>query len=166
MYLVSVGTCLSPPQADGDTLLNTTDAALGIAHVYQNSGTKWHSAGGVNLSTSYYSICLGLNVTLTSMIVIRVILHMRGLRRALKASEVFSGVYKTIATMIIESYALYAVAIVANTVHWATDSTVVGLFSAALRSVQVCPVFTFPQCPPVLGHCSLIAFTHRSSLHV
>jgi hypothetical protein len=166
VYLASVGTCSSPPQADGDTLINTTDVAMGISHVYERSATHWYYASAVNFSTSYFSISLALNVTLTSMIVTRVILHRRGLRRALEASDGLSGVYTAIATMIIESYALYAVALLAYTIPWAIGSPVTGIFSKTAGAIQVRSFFTFPQCSVVLGHCSLIMFTHRSSLRI
>ena len=54
MYLASVGTCPSPPQAGGDTLTNITDIVLGIASVYSNSGMRYYTVAATNLSTSYY----------------------------------------------------------------------------------------------------------------
>jgi hypothetical protein len=100
------------------------------------------------------------------MIVIRVILHRRALRRALEASDGLSGVYTAIATMIIESYALYSATLLAYILPWAINSPVLQIFSGALRSIQVRSVFTFPQCPAALGHYFLIMFTHRSSLRI
>jgi hypothetical protein len=145
MYLATVGTCSSPPQADGDTLINTTGVAVGISNVYERLGMNWETARTANFSTSYYSISLALNVTLTSMIIIRVILHRRVLRRALGASDGFSGLYTAIAIMIIESYALYAVALLSYTVAWAINSWVTGIFSRALGAIQVRSFFTFPN---------------------
>ena len=64
MYLTSVGTCSSPLQADGDVLINTADAVIGIILVYQSS-LGFGTVTTVNVSTSYYSISLSLDILLT-----------------------------------------------------------------------------------------------------
>lgn len=37
IYLVSVGTCSSPPQTDSDTLTNITGTATGFVYIYRHS---------------------------------------------------------------------------------------------------------------------------------
>ena len=113
MYLASVGAC-STPEAGGDILINTTNVAMGVAEAYQGSGMTPDSVTAVNFNTSYLSISLSLNVTLTLMIVVRLIQHIRNLRKATGALDGSSGLHAataTVVTMLIESYALYAVAI-------------------------------------------------------
>ena len=70
MYLASVCTCSSPPDSGGDTLTNITDVALGITSIYYDLGTRYYTITETNITTSYYSICLSLNILLTLMIVI------------------------------------------------------------------------------------------------
>ena len=91
MYFAYVGTCSSPPDAGGDTLLNTTDVVLGIANIYYSSALRFLNVTGLNIITSYNSICLALNVLLTLMIVVRLIVHIRNVRKATETLEGSSG---------------------------------------------------------------------------
>ena len=147
MYLTSVGTCPSPPQAGGSTLTNTaTNVVLGIVHIYQDSGRAYYTVTGTNVTTSYYSISLSLNILLTLMIVVRLVVHTRNVRKATGVSDGSHGLHTTAATvamMLIESYALYAVALMAYTVSWAVQDTVVNIFSGILGSIQVRVIPTF-----------------------
>ena len=142
MYLASVGTCSSFPH---DTLTNTTNAVLGIAYVYYHSGIRYYTITEISIATSYLSICLSLNILLTLMIVIRLIAHIRNIRKVVGASDGSSGLHTvtaTVAMMLIESYALYAGVLLAYTIPWALDNLVATLFSGVLGAVQVRVVFT------------------------
>ena len=153
MYLASIGTCSSPPQAGGDTLINTTDVVLGIADTYYGSGMKLYTVTETNVNTSYLSICLSLNILLTLMIVIRLIVHIRNIRNAAGASDGSAGLHTTVATvvmMLIESYALYAGVLLAYTIPWAVESWVVNLFAGLTGTVQVRVVFIIPDALLVL----------------
>ena len=164
MYLASFGTCSSPPHADGDTLTNITDVATGVPYLYQESRAEQNNIALANVGISYFSISLSLNVLLTLMIVARLVLHRRDLRKALGASDSSSGVYTALAAMIIESYALYAVAFLVYIVPWALDSWITPLFSKILPSIQVCaPLRSSVCCYP--GRC-LIVVAHRSLLRI
>ena len=76
-------------------------------------------AGGQNNNTwiavilkfglPYLSISISLNIILTLMIVIRLLLHNRGIRAAMGSPARIDRLYKAIVTMLIESSALYAV---------------------------------------------------------
>ena len=148
LYLASVGTCSSPPQFGGDMVTNTTNVALGIASIYYNSGMRYYTVTETNISTSYYSISLALNVILTLMVVIRLILHIRSVRNATGASDGSGGLHtaaSTVVTMFIESYALYAVVLLTYTIPWALNSWVDILFSGVLNAVQVRVVLTIPD---------------------
>ena len=151
MYLASVGTCSSLPRAGGDTLTNTTDVVLGITYIYLASIPIFRaSVIATNIATSYYSICLALNITLTLMIVVRLVVHIKDIRKTIGASDGpgarLHTVASTVATMIVESYALYGITLLSWVVSWALESWVVTLFSGAVGSVQVRGVFTFLPC--------------------
>ena len=140
MYLASVGTCSSPPQAGGYTFTNITDVALGIARIYYGSGMRYYTVTSANLDTSYLSICLSLNVLLTLMIVIRLMMHIRNIRNATGASDGSGGLHTaaaTVVTMLIESYALYAGILLAYTISRAVNSWVIALLDEVLGAVQV-----------------------------
>ena len=148
MYLASVGTCSSPLQAGGDTLTDTTDVALGIANIYYDLGLRYYTITATNISTSYFSVCLSLNVLLTLMIVLRLIVHVRNIRNSTGDPDGSGGLHKAAATvvmMLIESYALYAGVLLAYTIPSALNSWVVNLFSGVLGAVQVRVVLTIPD---------------------
>ena len=148
VYFASIGTPPGPSQADSHTLTNTADAALGIANICQDSAMRYHTLAPIDVSTSYYSICLSLNVLLTLMIVVRLILHIRNIRTAIGTSDGSSGLHIVI-TMLIESCALYAVSVLAYTVSWATNSSALYLFNGLGGTIQVCVVFTLPDALPL-----------------
>ena len=85
----------------------------------------------------YISISLSLNVLLTLMIVVRLVLHGRNVRAATGSPGGVSGLYKTIATMLIESSALFAVSSLLVIGVMAVDSPVTNTFSPALAETQV-----------------------------
>ena len=145
MYLASVGTCQSPLKADDDVLINTVDVAEGAAHIFLDPGMAPTNTS-INLNTASLSICFSLDVRLTLMIVIRLVVHIRSVRRATGASDGSTGLHTaatTVATMLIESYALYAIALLLYIVPWVLSSPVVDLFAKVLGSIQVCFIFVF-----------------------
>ena len=151
LYLASVGTYSSPPQVESATLINAIDVAMGGVHIYERLGTRANSNTLIGFTTSYLSICLSLNVLLTLMIVIRLMIHVRSLRKATGASSGSSGLHTataTVITMLIESYALYAVALLAYLIPWAIESWVTLIFTGTVGTIQVCPVSTSPRCAP------------------
>ena len=117
---------------------------MGIADIYEGSGARYGTVVAANLNTSYVSISLVLNVLLTVMIVIRLIRHVRNVRKVTGASSGSHGLHTataTVVTMLVESYALYAVALLVYIVPWAINSPVLGIFNAATGTIQVCAVF-------------------------
>ena len=158
MYLASVGTCPVFPQADSGTLTNITDLGCGIVYAYEGFGSRAATVTSVNITTSYLSICLALNVLLTLMIVVRLLRHVRNVRAATGGSGGSGGLrttVSTVVTMIIESYALYAVALLMCIVPWVVNSWLYFVFSIATGEMQVRVVFTFTRS----GHCCLIVVT-------
>ena len=149
MYLASIGRCSILPHAGGDKLTNTTDVVFGIANICYDSRTRYYTATEVNIATSYYSICLSLNVVLTLMIVVRLVMHIRNIRKATGASDGSSGLHTAAATvvmMLIESYALYACVLLTYTIPWSVNGWAAPLFSGAVGAVQVRAIVTILQC--------------------
>ena len=146
MYLASIGTFPSLLQAYGDPLTNLIDIATGIVNIYYDTGTRFNTATGGRINASYYSICLSLNILLTLMIVVRLIMHIRNLRRA--TGEGSNGLHTaatTVVTMLIESYALYAVALLLFIVPSSIGSWTFTLFNEVIGTAQVRVTLTFPN---------------------
>ena len=149
------------PKTEVSTKFSVT--ASGVAFIYEYSIPGPGSTTVVNLGTAYFSISLSLNLLLTLMIVTRLTLHHMNLRRAIGNSDKTSGLYTTLATMIVESYALFAVAFLSYIVPWAMGSDLLYIFSSFVGSTQVSTGFSFPSGPrdfyPTIT-------THRSSLPI
>ena len=77
---------------------------MGIILTYQSTQLTSFEWAGI----PYFSISLSLNVILTLMIVVRLILHARGVR-AVMGETGSGGLCKAIVTMFIESFAINAV---------------------------------------------------------
>ena len=92
---------------------------------------------------SYLSISISLNVLLTLMIVIRLILYTRNTRNAMGASGI-GGMCKAIATMLIESCALYAVSSLLVIIPMAIQNFVMDVFFPILAETQV-RAFSYPR---------------------
>jgi len=118
--------------------LNIDDIAMGILATYPLA-EPLKSNVKVNWATiPYYSISLSLNILLTLMIVIRLILHGRNVRIATGSSAGISGLYNTIATMLIESSALFAVSALLVIGPMATnDISLLNLTAPILTETQV-----------------------------
>jgi len=91
-----------------------------------------------NLSIPCVAISVSLNVLLTLMIVIRLALHGRNIRAASGSPAGIGGLYRAIATMLVESSALYAVNTLVLIGLWAADSGVGDTFLPIVAETQVC----------------------------
>ena len=99
-----------------------------------------------------FSISVSLNIILTLMIVLRLALHGRHVRAAAGFGAGIGGLYKTIATMLIESCALFAVSSLLAVGSVATGSVEVSnLALPILTEIQVC-AFPRPQSLDGLSH--------------
>ena len=125
--------------------VNFTGTGVGIASIYLNSLLSTTSAILEHTVSSYYVICLALNILLTLMIVAKLILHRRNLQHAIGTSNAITGVYTTIVVMLVEFYALYAIALLFVVVTWALQSVGLNVAGKILSYVQVCTVFHFPN---------------------
>ena len=150
VYFTSVGTCSSPPLPDVNTLTDITGVVIGILFVYQNSGMWPDTTTFGDFTTLYYSIAVSLNVLLTLMIVIRLIVHIRNIRKATGTSG-FSGLHAaatTVVMMLIESYAIYAAALLLFIISWSVDSWASNIFNVVSGTAQVRALSTFLQWVP------------------
>ena len=76
---------------------------------YQHQGFVYTTSGLPKFGVPYLSISVSLNVLLTSMIVIRLILHGRRIHAAAGSTVGIGLLYRAIATMLIESCAVFTV---------------------------------------------------------
>ena len=147
LYLATFGTCSSPLQAGSYMLTDTIGIVLGIITVHVESGKGILTASEIKINTSYLSICFLLNVVLALLIVTRLIVHLRNARKATSASDGSGGLRITTAavvTILIESYSIYATTLLLYLIPSAAHSSVVGLFSGLISTVQVCAISAFP----------------------
>ena len=93
--------------------------------------------GNVNFILLNLSISVSLNVILTLMIVTRLVLHSRNIRTITGSRAVISRLYKTVATMLIESSALYSVNSLVLIGLWAARSGAAGIFLPVFSQTQV-----------------------------
>ena len=161
VFLGSVGTYLSALWMLVMLKINVGDVVVGIMSMAPTM--KWETIGYLTI-LPYISISLSLNVILTLMIVVRLILHARNVRAATGSPDGISGLYKTIATMLIESSALFAVTslLVIGTV--AANNAIGNLFPPVLAEVQV-RVFPRLQSLDGLPHETMEWTGHRFTPH-
>ena len=112
---------------------NVVNIATGIV-VLASHSCGW---GKVSFILPHLSVAVSLNTLLTLMIVTRLVLHGRNIRAVMGSQVGISGLYKTIATMLIESSALYAVNSLVLIGLWAAGSGASGIFLPTLSQTQV-----------------------------
>jgi len=109
----------------------------------------------------YILISLSLNILLTLMIIVRLILHSRNVRAATGSPVGISGLYKTIATMLIESSALFAVSSVLVIGVMAVDSPLTNPESINQVTTSALYLFvpTIAAVSPAVAYCPCGAAT-------
>ena len=127
------------------TRSNNVDEATGVVYIYNQSITALNSQTLMDSGTSYNSISLSLNVILTLMVISRLAWHTRNIRKAIGASDTVVGSYTTIVTMLVESYALYAVIFLLYMITFATNNSIDFVFGGFLGPAQVRAIFALPQ---------------------
>lgn len=93
----------------------------------------------------YFAVSLSLNVLLTSMIVIRLILHRRNIQNAMGASAGAGQLYGAVITILVESSALYAVSFLLFFVPWIAGIWVGGSFGQSSLWLRLVPLSLFPD---------------------
>lgn len=128
---------------------------MGILFIYETMQPAYitdRDSIGINITISYYSISISLNVLLTLMIVIRLVLYSRNIRKATGATSGVGGIYKAVVTTLVESSALYAVAFLLYIGPWAANSYLALVFSPVLGGIQVRGVFAYYPPPKKKKH--------------
>ena len=105
---------------------------MGIVLTYQATQLTTFEWAGI----PYFSLSLSLNIILTLMIVVRLTLHVRGVR-AVMGETGSGGLCKAIVTMFIESFAINAVTSVLVLGVISTGNGSLLLFIAILPETQV-----------------------------
>ena len=134
MFLGSVGMYPSSLRTLVTPRTEVSDIAIGILAIRPTE--EWVKISPWS-TLPYISISLSLNVLLTFMIVVRLVLHGRNFRAATGSLAGFGGLYVAIATMLIESSALFAVSSLVVIGTWATNSTAANAFTPILAETQV-----------------------------
>ena len=116
------------------------------------------------ISLPYVSVSVSLNVLLTLMIVTRLIVHGRNVRAATGSPAGISGLYKAVASMLIESSALYSMNSLVLIGLWATKSDAAGVFLPVIAEIQVCD-FAQPRFSSRLSNMIINSAGYRSTTH-
>ncbi|KAJ7065984.1 hypothetical protein B0H15DRAFT_758583, partial [Mycena belliarum] len=113
--------------------------ALSIIVLFQASRPNAHlwTSKTVDFGVPYYALSAALNVLLTAMITVRLLIYRRSLRKALGDEQADSVPYASIAGMLIESSALYAVVSILFLVPYGLKSDVSNIFIPILVEVQL-----------------------------
>lgn len=122
------------------SLMYLASISLGVVIVYQSAHPDWDPLP-ILIGYPYFSVSVALDVLLTLMIVVRLILHDRGIRNATGAPANASRLYKTIITMLVESCALYSVTSLLFIGPWAANNNASNIFLPVLGEIQVIAPF-------------------------
>jgi len=139
--------------------VNVDKMAMGVLFVIASEGPR------IAADISFFSISVSLNVILTLLIVVRLVLHGRYVRAATGSRAGIGGLYKTIATLLIESCALFAVSSLFVVGSVATrNNKAIDLAFPILTEIQV-RAFPHPQSLDELPHVTMEWTDHRSTPH-
>jgi len=161
MYLGSVGTYLSSSRTGLALTVHIDNIVTGILAICLPI-IKDRGLGDVWPTLPYLSISLSTNIILTLMIVVRLVLHGRNVRAATGSPG--GGLYKTIATMLVESSALFAVSSLLVIGSLAAKSSLSNLFVPILSQTQV-RAFSYPPSSHGLSNMTADRTGHRSPTH-
>ena len=144
---------------------NVVYTVTGIMCVYktaQPNDNIW-TTGAINPGLPYLLLSLPLNILITLMIVIRLILHSRRTRNATGSLASIGKLYRTVATMLIESSALYSLSSFVVIGPMIANFGATNMFLSILAEVQVC-AFPSPRSP---DQCNVTIYLagHRSTAH-
>ena len=126
----------------GLTAKTSNDAyntALGTIFIYESArpiGILSSTPGITDFGTPAYSISLSLNILLTTMIIVRIVIHDSDFREKTGKS---SRLVKAVVAMLVESCALYTLSFVLYFGPWIAHNSLANLFFTSFVAVQVCP---------------------------
>ena len=131
-------------------LSNVTNAGMGIIFTYQSISIQRHYKSTTLLNDaglSYFLISVSLNILLTLMIIARLVLHNKDIRNATGGTYGSSRLYKAVAAVLIESYALYAISFLTYVVLAVEHEAAQLAFFSILAEAQVRVFVVFPDAP-------------------
>ncbi len=110
---------------------------MGTLWTLQSShpGLSLHSQQPLAYGTAYYAISLGVNITLTTLIVARLLMYRRTHLAHLPAEH--AQQYLSLATLIVESAALYSVFAVAFLISYALNKPINQIWLGFAQGAQV-----------------------------
>lgn len=110
---------------------------MGTLWTLQSSqpGLSLYSALPLAYGTSFYSISLGLNIILTILIIVRILFYRRHLLKSLP--EEFASHYVSLATIIVESAAIYSIFAILFLITYAVNNPANQVLLAFASTAQV-----------------------------
>lgn len=129
--------------------------AVWLAQMTRSAPKSFH----IKYTATYLSLTLFLNIVVTSMIVFRLLQHRRKARKSLGSCH--GTLYTSVATMVVESAALYSVFLLVFLIFFAIDHPLQFLFLQILGEIQVNDSLPFVAISTnrkslYAGHCSII----------
>jgi hypothetical protein len=123
---------------------NTTDTAMGIMFVYESSRPDLiptSIAAMVPFDAPFFSISFALNIVVTILIVSRLLLHKKRVQNAMGAAVDVGGLYMATIAIIVESYAICAIAVTLYLATWGARSYLQYIFLQIIAQMQVRALF-------------------------
>lgn len=130
------------------TLVYLASMAAGLGFIYETSqpGTiVWKITLIMDFGIPWFSISCSLNILLTLMIVGRLILYSKRERRTKESPRGVNGLYRAVATILIESCAIYAINSLLFIGLWGAENFTEDIFLAILNMTQVIAPFLIIQ---------------------
>lgn len=110
---------------------------MGVMFLIQISASSpWGSESNINFTIPYFSMSLGLNVIVCIAIASRLFYYRWRIAKSLGAAH--GTQYTSIASMIVESSALYSAFSICFLATFAVNNPIQNLFLQVLSQIQVC----------------------------
>ena len=135
----------SIPLVSGDWT-DVPTPALGTIWCLQstNPGLSLYSKVPIAFGTAYYVLSLSVNIVVTILIVFRLVMHRRAILESLPPEH--ASHYLSVATIIVESAALYSLFSLAFIITYAVSNPINQIFLTLSSTSQVCAYFLVRLC--------------------
>jgi len=115
-------------------LMTLASFALGTLWTLQSAHFGLYTWSSISIGTAYYAVSLGVNIILTTLIVIRLLLYRRELQTLLPEDRAWH--YVSVSAIMVESAALYSVLALAFIVSYAVNHPINQIFLGSASSAQ------------------------------
>lgn len=125
-------------------MTDITDTAVGIMYVYESSQPDLVATSittMVPFDVPFFSISFALNILVTILIVARLILKKKKIQNAMSGTVDIGGSYMAIIAIIVESYAICAIAVTLYLATWGARSPLQCVFLQIIAQMQVRTIF-------------------------